>query len=166
MPVTYNNIGSYTMPSAAASYTFSNIPQTYTDLILVIKGGVASAAGSLFVRFNGDSGNNYSSTVMSGDGSAMSYRCINGQSGLVISGDTVGVGTNTLTTTHFMGYSNQGTYHKLGMSRSDNYNGNVSSFISKWSNTAAITSIQVYSVNAATIDANVSMNLYGIRKAD
>ena len=57
---TYTPIATQTLGSAAASVTFSSIPQGYTDLVLVDNVKSASGAGDseLDVRFNGDSGSN------------------------------------------------------------------------------------------------------------
>lgn len=46
--------------AANLAYTFSNIPQTYVDLMLIanIQNNGASADGT-FLRLNGDTGNNY-----------------------------------------------------------------------------------------------------------
>jgi len=40
---TYTPIASVTLSSAQASVTFSSIPQTYTDLVLVVNGSTATS---------------------------------------------------------------------------------------------------------------------------
>lgn len=65
---TYFPIANTTLSSAAASYTFSSISGSYTDLVLVI-GGTLSADISAGIYFNGDTGTNYSTTRMYGNGS-------------------------------------------------------------------------------------------------
>jgi hypothetical protein len=74
---TYVALDTQTLGSAAASVTFSSIPQTYTDLVLVINGYSINDVDWRFRMGNGsiDSGSNYSGTYMYGDGSgASSYR--------------------------------------------------------------------------------------------
>jgi hypothetical protein len=74
MAPTYEPIATTTLGTAAASITFSSIPATYTDLRLVVVAKAVSAS-TLDVRFNNDSGTNYSKTEISGDGSsAVSFR--------------------------------------------------------------------------------------------
>jgi hypothetical protein len=81
MPATYEPIATYTAPSAQASYTFSSIPSTYTDLVLVANFG-KSADTAIKYRVNGDTGSNYSVTALYGDGSsAGSFRTSNVTSG-------------------------------------------------------------------------------------
>ena len=72
MPVTYSLIASNTLSSAAASVTFSAIPNTYTDLVLRFTArstaaGATDARGD--IRLNGITTNLYSDTTIFGDGS-------------------------------------------------------------------------------------------------
>ena len=71
---TYTPIYAQTLSSATSSITFSNIPTTFTDLVLVFN-GTRSAAGETNLRFNDDTASNYSRTFLYGDGtSAVSGR--------------------------------------------------------------------------------------------
>lgn len=69
-------IASTTVGSAgASSIDFTNIPQGYRDLKVVFSARInTNVSGvnyvSLYVRFNGDTGTNYSSRLLYGDGSA------------------------------------------------------------------------------------------------
>jgi hypothetical protein len=72
MAATYTPIATTTLGSAASSYTFSSIPGTYTDLILIGSHRSTSGINGIHIRFNGDTGTNYSSTLLYGTGSAAS----------------------------------------------------------------------------------------------
>jgi len=65
MPSTYTPIATNTLASVSTGVTFSSIPSTYTDLVLVINyrldGTGTGAAGAL--RFNSDSGSNKASAI-------------------------------------------------------------------------------------------------------
>jgi hypothetical protein len=62
---------SIVLTSTSSSVTFSDIDQSYTDLVLVTNvKGPTSNLESLRLRFNGDSGTNYSVTWMRGDGTS------------------------------------------------------------------------------------------------
>ena len=75
MAATYTPIATTTLGSAAASYTFSSIPSTYTDLILIASGLVSTNGYDFDIRVNGDTATNYSYTALGGNGSsAASYR--------------------------------------------------------------------------------------------
>jgi hypothetical protein len=54
MPATFKLIGSHTVPSATAAYTFSVIPGTYTDLKLVWS-ALLTVNTDAMVTFNGSS---------------------------------------------------------------------------------------------------------------
>jgi len=57
----------------AASVSFSNIPQTFTDLKILISARTlrtgTDVGDEIFVQFNGDTGNNYTTRMIEGDGS-------------------------------------------------------------------------------------------------
>jgi hypothetical protein len=58
---TYEAIATQTLGSAAASVTFSSIPGTYTDLVIVCTPlRVTAGAEELVFQFNSDTGSNYS----------------------------------------------------------------------------------------------------------
>jgi hypothetical protein len=74
---TYTPIYATTLSSATSSITFSNITNTFTELVLVCSTGYTSTniGQGLSLRFNDDSATNYSSTIVEGDGSSgTSYR--------------------------------------------------------------------------------------------
>ena len=64
MPNTYEPIATNTLGSAASSVTFSSIPSTYTDLIVVMNYANSTGLADVFFRFNGDTGSNYSDTIL------------------------------------------------------------------------------------------------------
>ena len=68
----YTALATTTLGSSASSVTFGSIPQGYRDLMLVISGTVTSSNITLAIRFNGDTGSNYFSVNMRGNGSAAS----------------------------------------------------------------------------------------------
>ena len=72
MAITYEPLVTTTLSSVAASVTFSSIPQTYTDLVLICsyrdtRTAVYSYPG---VRFNSNTGSTYSITRVFGDGTS------------------------------------------------------------------------------------------------
>ena len=70
MTVTYEKIATTTITNGTSTITFSSIPSTYTDLVLVHIGTAQSGAPGLDLRLNNDSGSNYSRTFIYGDGSS------------------------------------------------------------------------------------------------
>jgi hypothetical protein len=73
MANTFELIASSTVGSGgAASIDFTSIPSTYTDLVVKcsIRDTTGGVGAYLYLRFNNDSGSNYSSKTIEGNGSA------------------------------------------------------------------------------------------------
>jgi hypothetical protein len=158
---TYTPIATTTLGSAAASYTFSSISGSYTDLVVVVN-SKRTSAGNLAVQFNGDTGSNYSYTYLYGSGSAASSSRGSNQSDVV--GDYYASGTWGITTVNVMNYSNSTTY-KTSLFRGNDGGGNgVMTTVTLWRNTAAITSILVKN-SAGNLDVGTTLTLYGIAAA-
>lgn len=163
MPTTYEPIATTTLGSAAASVTFSSIPSTYTDLVLVLSGKYASTSDSSpSLQFNSDTSANYSETGLNGNGStASSFRESN------VSAMVAGSMSADQSTTIFniMNYSNTTTY-KTVISRGNNTTYRVRAYVGLWRSTAAINSITLLA-NASGInfDIGTTVSLYGIKAA-
>ncbi len=74
MPNTYELIKGETLASSAASYTFSAIPSTYTDLVVRVsaRGDAGGSSNYYTIVLNANTGNVYSSTRVFGNGSTAS----------------------------------------------------------------------------------------------
>jgi hypothetical protein len=67
---TYNFIASQTLGSAG-TITFSNLPQNYTDLIIICSNVLSTSGTPAFgFQINGDTNGNYSATDIEGTGSS------------------------------------------------------------------------------------------------
>lgn len=166
MPKTYDPIATQTLGSAAATVTFSSIPSTYTDLILVSV-PIASSGSTTYValQFNGDTGTNYSETYMTGSGSAATSARDTSVNATYLynSGAPTTTGLNVIT--HIQNYSNS-TTNKTLLTRSNNSAAFVNAYVGLWRNTAAITSIVIAPVGGSgTYAAGSTFTLYGIKAA-
>lgn len=164
--VTYEPIATNTLSSATTSVTFSSIPSTYTDLILVMNISVATVNNSTNMRLNGDTtGNNYSATILSGTGStATSTRYVSVNSIFVDFYGNPGTTSNpNITTVHLMNYSNTTTYKSI-LSRGNNASYGVDAIASVWRNTAAINSITIFQPTY-NMNSGSTFTLYGITAA-
>ena len=156
---TYTPIATTTLSSAAANYTFSSIPSTYTDLVLVANGSTSSGTENILLRFNGDTNSNYSRTRLLGDGTSSSTERTVGGTGTGI-GDW---GTDRcMVRVNIQNYSNTST-NKVTISRSDT-EGYVSLYTGLWRSTAAINSITFYK-SSGNINSGTTFTLYGIAAA-
>lgn len=165
MPSTYAPIATTTLGSTAATVTFSSIAGTYTDLVLIVAGGTDAASG-FGLRFNSDTGSNYSRTYLTGTGSAASSGRDTSQTTADISFNGLfGNNTNYNSIIHIMNYSNTTTY-KTALSRSNNAATGVDTSVSLWRSTSAITTIDVRTTSASRVfNVGSTFTLYGIKAA-
>jgi hypothetical protein len=164
MPATYEPIESKTLASAVSTVTFSSIPQTYTDLVLVFSGNCASGGiESVPMRFNGDTASNYSYQIFDGSGSSASA----GRAGsatfmntsLVISSEV----SNNIW--HIFNYTNATTFKTI-IGRGNVAGSYVRVGGGMWRKTPeAITSITVFHAASVNFVVGSTFTLYGIRAA-
>jgi hypothetical protein len=159
MTETYEPISTQTVSGTSTStITFSDIPQTYTDLILV-SALSQSADVSAPLRFNSDTGSNYSSTRLRGTGSAAdSQRSSNGTGIEFWFGTLSGFG-NVIW--QIQNYSNTTTY-KTAISRNNNTQDWMGASVGLWRSTSAITTV-TFTVSSGYIIAGSTFSLYGIK---
>lgn len=167
MPATYEPIASTTLGSAATGITFSSIPSTYTDLVLVLQMVSTSANNDVRLRVNGDSGSNYSSTYLAGSGSAASSGrgSVGGSiSALYVAGTSTGLNTFVY---QFQSYANTNVFKTVLIS-SAVPDKEVVRTVGLWRSTSAINEIYVFEAgnnSPATFAANTVASLYGIKAA-
>ena len=156
---TYEPIATNTLSSSAASVTFSSIPGTYTDLVLIFN-GTGSTGGNFTFQFNGDTSTNYSATILYGDGSSAGSVRVSSQSSMNIGGVSTGFTTDII---NIMNYSNATTY-KTALGRYARPADEVGAKVGLWRSTSAITSI-VVGVSGGNFATGSTFTLYGIAAA-
>jgi len=163
MPATYESIATQTLLSNTASVTFSSIPSTYTDLVLVINGDAIGGNNNLSLRVgNGsiDSGANYSYTRLYG----FSTTAGSGRASNTTKGGQLGWGTNQSSVIYqFMNYSNTAT-NKTVLGRGTD-TAIVDLGITLWRSTVAINTIQLFMDSAENLKSGSTFTLYGIKAA-
>lgn len=160
---TYALIASGSGTGSNNSVSFTSIPATYTDLILVIngRGTSVSASQNITLRFNGETAaTNYSQTYLRGDGttpasgrysesylhSASSWRDIRDYNHIV----------------HIQDYANATTY-KTSLVRTNYAGGDVAAIAILWRATpAAINQINI-NIDNGNYASGTTFKLYGIQ---
>jgi hypothetical protein len=139
---TYRPLATVTLASATSSVTFSSIPATYRDLILIINGKATADGSGARMTVNSDTGNNYNSVRMYGfSGSAGSDTASN-VGYLDITGLNTSEGYQAVV--QIMDYSATDK-HKTFLNRTQNSGITaVLSQVGRWANTAAVTSVRAY----------------------
>ena len=161
---TYTPIATTTLASATSTVTFSSISGTYTDLVFIFSGNTSAIANS-FMRFNSDSGSNYSMTWMAGTGSAVATDREISKTRLLI--DVYGYANPSNITNKVMSiqnYSNSTTY-KTVLSRANNSANGTEALVGLWRSTSAITQIDILTLSATTFSVGSTFTLYGIAAA-
>jgi hypothetical protein len=162
MANTYEAIATQTLGSTTTSVTFSSIPGTYTDLVLIYDGTTASN-GYLSIRFNGDTGTNYSATVIRGTGSAAGSTRFTSASEIDIAmGSTLSTSQNNAII-QVMNYSNT-TTNKTLLARTNNAGVETGAGVGLWRSTSAINSITI-KTNSPNFSIGSTFSLYGIKAA-
>jgi hypothetical protein len=158
---TYEAIATQTLGSAAASVTFSSIPSTYTDLVLVVNATVSSGLCNVTMTF-GDTSTLYSRTNLIGNGStAVSNRQTNEALTYIC---TVATTSITAGMAQIMNYSNT-TTNKTYLIRDTYAAGSVIQRVGLWRNTAAISTIVLGNDGGTNFAIGSTFNLYGIKAA-
>ena len=177
MPTTMKLIAKQTLTGAASSISFTGIPGTYTDLLLVFSGrtdysgGLNGGVQDIVVRVNNDSGNNYSfralygQTSTAGSFSGSSVSSIHFGNAPTANSTASTFCSNELYIPNYAGSTNKSM--SLTAVRENNSTfGDVRAIAGLWSSTDAITRVDVITdYPSGSLVSGSSMTLYGITKA-
>ena len=163
---TYEAIATQTLGSAAASVTFSSIPATYTDLVVVVSASPSTTVYMGYGELNGDTGSNYSETLLYGTGSAAGSARETSRPNLYFGNWTTQNTTSSRVVyiINIMNYANTTTYKTL-LSRASDSTTEVNAVVNLWRSTAAINSFRLYLGGAGNFVAGSTFSLYGIKAA-
>ena len=155
---TYIALANTTLSSTATSITFSSIPATYRDLVIIVE-GTAGANNPLDIEFNGDTTNgnyfNITAYQQAGD-SATSFTVNESYAGV----NWYPSNGRTILTVNIMDYSATDK-HKTYLSRSGGASAWIGMAAVRWANTNAINTVRL-DLRGGTFLQGVSFALYGI----
>lgn len=167
MPATYEPIATTTLSTGATSITFSSITGTYTDIRIVLAvSGFSNTTGGVALRFNSDTGSNYSQTRLIGNGTAASSTRRTNVSDIEFFNNSIASGNPVFLAADIFSYAGS-TNKTVLLEASTDLNGSGSVFrhVGLWRNTAAITAIQAYNTSGYDFSAGTTATLYGIKSA-
>lgn len=164
MPSTYEPIATYTVPNTTTiTATFGSIPSTYTDLILICSLTTKSASSeTMLMRVNSDSGSNYSSTRLIGDGSSATTNRTTSLNYATISGGSTGI-ADSMIIVNLMNYANT-TTNKTFLSRFAQAGTETDAIVSLWRSTSAINTVAIQGT-VGYLGNGSTFTLYGIKAA-
>ena len=162
---TYTLIASNTLSTATYTVTFSSIPQTYTDLVLIVNATTTANSKNPVFRFNSDSATNYSDTQLSGNGSAASSGRDTNASGIYAGVVGISGGNESVIICNIHDYANA-TTNKTALIRTSSAFNSVYATVGLWRSTAAITSIDILTLSSGqNWSIGSTFRLYGIEAA-
>jgi hypothetical protein len=168
MATTYELIAKNVLGSDTATVTFSGIPSTFTDVKLIasIRSSAAATNDDMAIKFNGSTtGLSYRSLYGTGSAAASASGSV-----LYIGPATANTGTADsfasfeIYIPNYSGSTNK-SYSSTTAEERNTTNSYIFAIAGLWSSTAAITSIEIYSIGASNLKANSTFYLYGITKA-
>jgi hypothetical protein len=159
---TYTPLATVTLATTAASVTFSSIPTTYRDLILVMNPTTNVNGAYPLVRANSNSGNNYSRVWMRGLGAGLD----SASTSVMTSFDIGNVLSSTPATfiLQFMDYSATDKLKSLLLRADTTYVGTDAATMAAaqvYRSTSAITSLQIL-LGSGLYASGSTFSLYGI----
>lgn len=165
MPSTYEPVATFTAATATGSVSFSSIPNTYTDLTLVINGSLRDSGDNLLLRFNGDSSSLYAQTDISASAGTLATQRTSGVRLYVPFTDQFVQTSPFLVTLNIFSYAGSQFKTCLVSTNNDaNGSGRISSGVLLYRSTNAITSLEL-TANSGIYNAGTTATLYGIKNA-
>jgi hypothetical protein len=153
------------------SVTFSNIPQDYTHLQIraLQRDNRAVTINSLNLRFNSDTGSNYSMHYLDGSGSAASSSAATNQTNMSIgnsASNSLLANTFSVHIADILDYRDTNKYKTVralyGVD-SNSTTGYVGMHSGNWRSTAAINSLTIFVNSATALLQYTSFALYGVK---
>lgn len=168
MPATYEPIATTTL-GTAGQIAFTSIPSSYTDLRLVLVGTALNSFDHARMRFNSDTGTNYSSTELYTGGAAVGSIRNTNTSFIYVDAQGGGMSSTIpgFMTVDIFSYTDSSYKTCLTTGNEDtNGTGYVSRGVGVWRNTSAITRIDLLTEGGTpNFKAGTTATLYGILKA-
>lgn len=163
MAATYEPIASVTL-SVHGLVDFTSIPSNYTDLVIAVMAKSNQASGTtLYMRFNSDTGTNYSITRLRGDGSAASSNRGANLTYLTPANLSAESGEFSTYIINVMNYANANVYKTI-LASGANSESDVRRAVGLWRDLTAISTIRVSST-VGGLEAGSTASLYGIKAA-
>jgi hypothetical protein len=163
---TYEPIASVTLGSDAANIEFTSISGSFTDLVVVafVRGTTAAATETIYLRVNGDTGNNYSATTLFGTGSSAASGRTSSTS-LITGGGIYAANASanlfSAYTINLMSYANTNV-NKTVLTGTATAGAVVNRIVGLWRSTNAITTVTIFP-GSNNLKSGSTASLYGIK---
>ena len=165
---TYVALATTTLTSASSTVSFNSISGSYTDLIIVTNHGNVTDGSGFYIRFNSDTGSNYSNVAFGSNGSSALAYSVTNDTQIPMNWQYNGFGTSLKNAViiHINGYANTSCYKTiLARMRSVDDGGTsiTQEIVGTWRNTSTVTTIAL--TGNSNFISGSSFTLYGIAAA-
>lgn len=153
-----------TLGSSASTITLSSIPNTYTDLRVVFSNiKTTPSQGTIVLRFNSDTANNYSRTNISGDGSSATSAEFSNVSWIHTNGGNTSTTVPGMLTLDIFSYAGSNNKTVLAAASFDrNGSGDTTYVVGMWRSSSAITSLTIQINTGDSFASGTTATIYGI----
>lgn len=158
MPSALTPLANITLSNNVTGVTFSSFSTGFRDYMLVcqVKG---TSPANLNIQLNGDTGGNYFSMQIYGDGSSVGSGATTNTTSI-----TSGYGfdtTNELNRIYHFLDASATDKHKIVLHRSNRASSGLAALVNRWANNSAISSIYVYA-QSNLLASGSTFALYGV----
>ena len=165
---TYEFISSFIFSTPANSHTFTSIPATYDDFIIIGANITATEAQTMYWQANGDTSANYAQSLLlasSGFGAALTpSKSLSVSRGFLGSGITGVPPTKTGGFIMQMNQYSQSSYPKVAVVSYDQSDTGAEISTAMWTGTAAVYELKIF-LNGGNFKSGTRFSMYGIKKA-
>jgi len=160
--MSYIALATTTLGSATLRVTFSSIPATYKDLVIIYTGTQTNASGEVYIRYNSDTGSNYSTVQMGGQGSGSGFSS-SFTTNRIVPAANIGESTTVISNLvmQIMDYSATDK-HKTSLLRFNTSSLGTNAQANRWANTNAINTISLEAGFAGLLATGTTISLYGV----
>ena len=160
---TYTPLATVTLGSSASSVTFSSIPATYRDLIIVLSVKSTSAADQdgLFIRLNNDSSNG-SRVTMLGRASNERLSDTGTAIGTPLAGNPANLSPIIIQVMDYSATDKHKSVLVRANSDAPSQNGVVAAVAGRWASTSAVTSVVLLPEVGPNFASGSTFNLFGV----
>lgn len=161
----FYQIATTTLGSAQTSIEFTGIPSTYTHLQLRFIARTPTTSDNIVMQFNSDTGTNYSTHYLSGNGSSASSGALSSSSWMYLDVLTASSTSYSACVVDILDYANTNKFKTIRSLAGIDLNGSGTAFFASgnWRNTNAITSIKLQTSVPRDISQYSSFQLYGVK---
>ena len=163
-PGSYESIATTTLTTATASITFSSIPATYTHLQIRGIAQKSTNSDNTHIVLNGDTGSNYATHYLIGNGSTASAGAEASTTRAYIDVLTQSSTSFSASITDILDYTNTNKYKTIRTLAGIDLNGTGNVWLASglWMSSSAVTSITLRPTAAQNFATYTSFALYGI----